>query len=93
MVMSGPGGSRGLGMKCYVRRTGINRHGMIEFDFSIGDPSLYVEMILPEQAFAEFCENNNVQFLTEEQAAAIDADREKWRSGDQSEAEGDDASA
>jgi len=86
-------GVAGLGMKCFVRRTGINRHGMIEFDFSIGDPSLYVEMILPELAFAEFCEHNNVQFLTEEQAAAIDADRDKWRTGVESEVDGDDASA
>ena len=81
----------GLGMQCYVRRTGVNRHGMIEFDFSIGDPSLYVEMILPEQAFAEFCAHNKVQFLTQEQAAAIDADREKWRTGETAEDVGDDA--
>lgn len=70
-----------LGMPCYVRRTGVNSRGMIEFDFSIGDPSLYVEMILPEQAFAEFCAHNHVRFLTREEGAAIDVDREKWRRG------------
>jgi phenol hydroxylase P0 protein len=80
-----------LGMQCFVRRTGVNRHGMIEFDFSIGDPSLYVEMILPEQAFAEFCAHNKVQFLTQEQAAAIDADREKWRTGEKAEDGGEGA--
>lgn len=81
-----------LGMQCYVRRTGVNSFGMIEFDFSIGDPALYVEMILPEQAFAEFCAHNHVQFLTQEQAAAIDADREKWRTGETTEDGGDGAS-
>ncbi len=70
-----------LGRQCFVRRTGINRHGMVEFDFSIGDPELYVEMILPEAAFREFCDNNNVRFLTEEEGAVLDADREKWRGG------------
>lgn len=76
-----PDDKKVLGRQCYVRRTGINRHGMVEFDFSIGDPELYVEMILPEAAFREFCDNNHVRFLTEEQGAALDADREKWRGG------------
>jgi len=79
-------------MQCFVRRTGVNRFGMIEFDFSIGDPSLYVEMVLPEQAFAEFCAHNHVRFLTPEQAAAIDADREKWRTGQPKEQAGERAS-
>lgn len=90
--MTGPGGSKTLGMQCYVRRRGINSHGMVEFDFSIGDPELYVEMILPEQAFLEFCVTNSVRFLTEEEGAAIDADREKWRTGEHTGGDSDDAS-
>ena len=90
--MTGPGDNKSLGMQCYVRRRGINSYGMVEFDFSIGDPSLYVEMILPEQAFLEFCETNSVRFLTEEEGAVIDADREKWRTGEHPEDESDDAS-
>jgi phenol hydroxylase P0 protein len=39
----------------YVRVTGFNPHGFVEFQFSIGDPALYLEMILPPTAFEEFC--------------------------------------
>jgi phenol hydroxylase P0 protein len=38
-------------------------------------------MILPEEAFREFCEMNGVRFLSDEEGAALDADREKWRGG------------
>ena len=48
----------------------------------IGDPSLYVELVLPQSAFEFFCQDNNVQMMTEEQAAAVDADMEKWRYGE-----------
>ena len=35
----------------FVRVTGTTRGGFVEFQFSIGDPSLYLEMILPPSAF------------------------------------------
>ncbi len=65
----------------YVRVTGETRGGFIEFQFSIGDPTLYLEMILPPAAFAEFCATNHVVHLTAEQARHVDADRGKWRDG------------
>nr|WP_293612653.1 phenol hydroxylase subunit [Ponticaulis sp.] len=46
----------------FVRLTG-ERSGFIEFDFAIGEPDIHIEMILSEQAFKEFCENNNVTVL------------------------------
>ena len=66
---------------CYVRITNKDRNGFIEFDFSVGDPQLYVELILPPSAFEEFCQVNAPQFITKAQADAIDADRIKWREG------------
>lgn len=37
-------------------------HGrFILFDFTIGDPDLTVELIMPYPAFAEFCENNSIE--------------------------------
>jgi hypothetical protein len=45
-------------------------------------PSLYVELVLPKGAFDIFCERNGVVFMSEEEAAAVDADMEKWRYGD-----------
>lgn len=65
----------------YVRITGIRNNNLIEFDFAIGEPEIYVELILPFQAFQEFCANNDVHYLTSEQAAAVDFDRMKWRYG------------
>jgi phenol hydroxylase P0 protein len=56
-----------------------NTHdGFVEFDFAIGDPQLYVELILTEGAFEEFCEANQVQILNEEEAEQIDRYRDTW---------------
>jgi len=67
--------------KRYVRVTRTRGHEFVEFDFAVGDPSLYVELILPYDAFQTFCAHNKVQYLTPEQAAAVDYDRLKWRNG------------
>jgi phenol hydroxylase P0 protein len=67
----------------YVRIRDVVKDKFIEFDFAIGDPSLYVEMILPKAAFEAFCEHNHVVMMTDEQAAQVDADMEKWRYGDE----------
>ena len=66
----------------YVRIRKVIDDKFVEFDFAIGDPSLYVELVLPTAAFNQFCKHNNVTLMTEEQAAAVDADMEKWRYGD-----------
>ena len=67
----------------YVRIRDVIDDRFIEFDFAIGEPGLYVELVLPREAFESFCRHNNVTLMTEEQAAAIDADMEKWRYGEQ----------
>ncbi len=66
----------------YVRIRGVINDRFIEFDFAIGEPNLYVELVLPKDAFDAFCRHNNVTMMTDEQAAAVDADMEKWRYGD-----------
>jgi phenol hydroxylase P0 protein len=65
----------------YVRVTGIRKNRFVEFDFSIGDPNLYVELLLPFEQFKQFCERQNVKNLTTEQSAQVDYDRLKWRYG------------
>ena len=35
----------------------------MEFEFSISDPALFVEMLLPEAAYEEFCLTNRVILL------------------------------
>lgn len=66
----------------YVRIRQVVDDKFIEFDFAIGDPSLYVELVLPRDAFDTFCRHNEVVMMTEEQARAVDADMAKWRYGD-----------
>ncbi len=40
--------------------------GLVSFEFAIGWPELSVELLLPPQAFEEFCRVNRVQRLDEE---------------------------
>ncbi len=49
--------------RCYVRICKRRPDGFIEFEFSIGDPELAVELMLPESAFHEFCLGNEVIVL------------------------------
>jgi phenol hydroxylase P0 protein len=58
--------------------------GFVEFDFAIGDPSIYIELILPEAAFERFCQQNKAVPMTAEQAQAVDQDMRKWRYGEES---------
>lgn len=67
----------------YVRVRQVVNERFVEFDFAIGDPSLYVELVLPRAAFDAFCRHNQVVMMSEEQAAAVDADMEKWRYGEE----------
>ncbi len=69
-------------MMRYVRVRQIIDDRFVEFDFAIGDPSLYVELVLPRGAFDAFCRHNRVVIMSEKQAREVDADMEKWRYGD-----------
>ena len=46
--------------KRWVRVHNRTENGFVEFDFFVSDADLFVELILPEAAFAEFCANNKV---------------------------------
>lgn len=66
----------------FVRVTCTDHHGFTEFQYAIGDPTLYLEMTLPPAAFAEFCARHSVTHLTPAQAAAVDAAACRWHAGD-----------
>ena len=66
----------------YVRVTDRDRHGNVEFQFSIGDPSLYLEMILPAAAFGEFCREHCARVLSQQESDQVDANDARWRFGD-----------
>ena len=65
----------------YVRVRSIRENGLIEFDFIVGDADLTVELILPAQAFEEFCTQQGTVPLSPEQGEALDHDRAKWQYG------------
>ena len=50
----------------WVRVADIRANGLISFEFSVGEPEIFVELILPALAFIEFCARNQVVFLPSE---------------------------
>ncbi len=52
----------------FVRVIETRQDGLIEFEFAIGEPELFVELIMPAHAFAEFCEANQVTVLDQVRA-------------------------
>ncbi len=66
----------------YVRVRG-ERRGLVEFDFAIGEPELFVELMLSPEAFADFCASNHAILLDAAEAAEAASDSEhdehNWR--------------
>jgi phenol hydroxylase P0 protein len=56
----------------YVHIKNEKREGFVEFNFSINDPSLFLEMILPDDAFEDFCQLKSLTFLSPEQIEAVE---------------------
>jgi len=55
----------------YVRVTERRDDGLVGFDFAIGQPETFVELLMPEAAFNDFCRTNAVIDLTG-QPVAVD---------------------
>jgi phenol/toluene 2-monooxygenase (NADH) P0/A0 len=68
--------------RCHVRVTNPDRRGFVEFQFSMGDPSLYLEMTLPPAAFIEFCARHGASRLSAAQARAVDRYEQRWTGED-----------
>ena len=58
----------------YVRVTGQRDNGMVEFEFSVGEPEVAVELIMPEAAFHAFCDEHRVTFLTSPDQGPLQGD-------------------
>lgn len=65
----------------YVRVTELRADGFVNFDFAIGEPEIYVEMLLPQAAFADFCAEHDPIRLEAAPFAADDNDF-LWRLAD-----------
>lgn len=44
----------------FVRVVEERSDGMVAFEFAVGEPELFVEMVLPKPAFHEFCQTQGV---------------------------------
>ncbi|KAA3652864.1 MAG: phenol hydroxylase [Proteobacteria bacterium] len=65
--------------KKYVRIVTRRPDGLVEFEFSIGLPELYAEMLLPAEAFAAFCDSHQVIFLEGPRPLADTGADWEWR--------------
>lgn len=66
----------------YVRVRSEPDARFVEFDFAIGHPELFVELVLPHAAFAAFCQQHQVVQMNAAMCQAVDEDAAKWRYGD-----------
>ena len=76
------GTNHALDQQRYVRITKVLHNRFVEFEYSIGDPTLCVELVLPFPEFEQFCSRYQTERLTPEQVTAVDFDRLKWRFGE-----------
>lgn len=62
--------------QAYIRVTGERLGKFIEFEFSIDDEDLTVELILPHEAFKIFCDKHQARLIrrTDEIGDASDGD-------------------
>lgn len=65
----------------YVRVTEVRDDKFVLFDFAIGDPELSVELILPLEAFREFCAMHQAVVMTPAQSEKLDQQRLHWQKG------------
>jgi phenol/toluene 2-monooxygenase (NADH) P0/A0 len=49
----------------FVRVKEVRSSGLVCFEFAIGWPELFVELILPKSAFDDFCARQQVQLLSD----------------------------
>jgi len=63
----------------FVRLVEVHSNGMVEFEFAVGEPELYVEMLMPRAQFEDFCVQQGVTptegALPE---ASIGTDEHEW---------------
>jgi phenol/toluene 2-monooxygenase (NADH) P0/A0 len=58
----------------YVRVRRVRENGLVEFDFAVGAPEIFVELIMPQSAFDDFCETNTVIDITNQPMVELDFD-------------------
>ncbi len=72
-------------VKKYVSIRRVIDNKFVEFNFAIGDPTLFVELILPVAAYAEFCQTNDVIEMSAKERQLVDNEAARWRYGKDSD--------
>lgn len=67
--------------RAYVRILGTRLGRFVEFEYSLGDGDLSVELILPLKAFEEFCAERGVTVLHPDTQTAQAVEQMAWRAG------------
>ena len=65
----------------YVRFKARRPDGFVEFDFSIGDPRISVELVMRDHDYLAFCRTHGVEHLSDTDGAVLDEEELKWRYG------------
>lgn len=63
----------------FVRVTGVRAGRWVEFEFSVNDGDLMVELILPFSAFEEFCATQEAVRLPPRDEVADELEKLAWR--------------
>lgn len=63
----------------FVRVVKARDDGFVEFEFAVGEPSLFVEMIMPRKAFEEFCVASQAKLIDPEVRAQGSIPDWEWR--------------
>lgn len=66
------------GAQRYVRVTARDPH-WVEFEFSLGDPALYVELVMRPEQFTAFCAAQRATAVPGHIDCTLDQDRGKWQ--------------
>ena len=56
---------RGNAIQKFVRVKEVRTSGLVCFEFAIGWPELFVDLMLPRSAFDDFCVRQQVQLLSD----------------------------
>ena len=68
-------------MQAHVRILGTRMGRFVEFEYSLGDGDLSVELILPTKAFEEFCRARSAEVITPDVSTAEALEQMAWRAG------------
>jgi phenol hydroxylase P0 protein len=62
----------------FIRIIQTHRNGMVEFEFAVGEPGLFVELLMPRAQFDDFCALHGVTPTQGRLAAAPEPEAQEW---------------